>query len=182
MHQISAVSFILSLIEEASDKDVEAITEILFNPLLISFPDSVKKYLEKELENASGKITHVAQELIARLEKHHENLKSANDIKELQPSEAHRETCFRRDSRRMSLSQEEAAKKSILRTLVTSSVMLYGNKSIYYTHHGPEKQATRQEVPLQEFNYSVELPTLDFLDHNRLEYMLYSFRLEGCSS
>ena len=60
------------------------------------------------------------------------------------------------------------------------SVLLYGNKSIYYVHHGDEK--TRQEMPLQEISHSFEFASMFNLDPHGLENMLFQFKVEGCKS
>ena len=181
-HQISATAFIISLIELAPDKDIKSIIEILFNPLLISYPGSVKDYLNRVFKSASEKITYALQKLFDKFEKYHKALQSTCKIKELHPSQAHREAHNRWHSRLMLASHEEASKNSILSMIATHSVLLYGKKSIYYIHHGPKDQGTRQETPLQEFSFSVELPAMDVLNHNQLQLTLQKFKLEGCIS
>lgn len=180
MHQISATSFILSLIDKIPEADHQEITKILFNPLLISFPGSVKEHLENALENASDRKASIINQAVEQFDEYHKGLKDAYSIKELQPSEAHKEMHYRRHARLMSESQEQADKHSIWRQITT--MLLYGSKYIHYIKNGPEGQSTRQETPLQHFSYSIEFPLLDNLDHNGLEHMLRHFRLEGCSS
>ena len=60
------------------------------------------------------------------------------------------------------------------------SVLLYGNKSIHYIHHGDQK--TRQEVPLSEISTSFEFASMHNLDPHGLENMIWQFRAEGCTS
>ncbi|MEJ1472356.1 MAG: hypothetical protein RPU59_15030 [Candidatus Sedimenticola sp. (ex Thyasira tokunagai)] len=181
-HQISAASYLLSLIEIAPEDEIARISEILFNPLLVSYPGSVKEFLEKSLDSATEKCSTTIRQLLTKLEKYHSGLDATKDIKELRPSLAHREAYHRHHSRLMNKSYEEAQNDSIWRQIATSSMLLYGRKSIYYVQHGADGQSSRQETPLQQFNYSVEFPSVDILDHTGLEYLLRSFKLEGCTS
>ena len=82
----------------------------------------------------------------------------------------------------MNESMKKARSASLLTSLFAGneSVLLYGNKSIHYIHHG--KQKTRQEVPLSEISTSFELPSMHNVDPHGLENMLWQFKAEGCAS
>jgi hypothetical protein len=82
----------------------------------------------------------------------------------------------------MSESMKKAKSKSLLNSLFAGNelVLLYGNKSIQYIHHGEQK--TRQEVPLSEISTSFELASMHNLDPHGLESMIWRFKVEGCTS
>jgi len=177
---VYAVSYMMSLIELSSEDEVRKISDIIFNPLLISYPGSVKSYLSNLPENTPEKNKGVSKDLLKRLEEYHDGLRSAQAIKELEPSIAHREAYARKINKEMSASYKEAQKGYFLSHLFgKQSVLLYGNSSIYYIQHGPKGEATRHETPLQSINASIEFPSLEHLDPHSLELMLLDFKLEG---
>lgn len=182
MCQISAASYLVSLIEFAPENELDIISGILFNPLLISYPGSVKEFLEKKQSSVADRTSLVIRQVLANLEGYHNGLDAAKNIKELWPSLAQREAYNRHHSRLMSQSYDEAQKDAIWTKIATMSVLLYGRKSIHYVQHGVNGDSSRQEIPLKNFSYSVEFPSVDLLDHTGLEYQLRIFRTEGCIS
>ena len=180
---VSATSFILSLVDSAPDDEVDKIMEILFNPLLISYSGSVKDYLKNISSKSSKKVKSVVGKLLLRLDNYHDGLKSAIELKEFQPSIAHREAYHRKMSREMSKSFKEAQRGSFLTELFSKpTVLLYGNSSIHYIHHGPDEEKSRQVTPMKSFSTSIEFPSLEYLAPYELDMMLRNFKLEGCSS
>lgn len=178
-----AVSFILSLVDLASDDEVESMSEILFNPLLISYSGSVKQHLQNLSNNSSKKIKDVVIQLLSDLDSYHEELMSVRGLKELEPSIAQREAYQRKWNRDVSVSYKNAQEGSFLGQIFGKpSVLLYGNCSIHYIHHGPDGETSRQEVPLQSISTSIEFPSLEMLAPHELEMKLYGFKLEGSTS
>lgn len=179
--QVSAASFIVSLIDTASDDELEEINEILFHPLLISYSGSVKDYLVKTVkEEPSEKVKLVIDTVLEQLKNYHESLNSS--ISELQPTQAQREVFHRYQSRLFAESYKVAQENSIFNLITTKMCILYGTRSIYYIHHGPGDQKSRQEMALAEHSHYFELPFLERIDPHGLDYTLYVFRVEGCDS
>lgn len=176
---VSTASFIVSLIEQASDEEQSEIAQLLFHPLLISYPGSSKQYLLDISPELSQKSQVIISKALETLGNYHDGLNAAKDIPELWPKHSQRETHFRHFSRQMSDAHKEAQKHSIFGKLVKNSVLLYGNKSINYIQ-GPENKQTRQEIPLQKISHSIEFPSLENIDPHSLDYMLRTFRVEGC--
>ncbi|TGE38617.1 hypothetical protein E4K67_11925 [Desulfosporosinus fructosivorans] len=176
---VSCVSFIVSLIDASSKDEAEQITDLLFDPLLISYPGKVKQYLESILLCQSPKVQSVLNTSLAKLESYHVDLKAAWNIPDLLPSQAQRETHLRLMNRQFTDSFNEAQKSSIVNLICSKSVLLYGRKSINYVHY-PNAQIQRMEVPLHSFGHSIEYPSLNNIDPHGLEYMLRVFRAEGC--
>ncbi|MFK5913110.1 MAG: hypothetical protein QM484_01950 [Woeseiaceae bacterium] len=184
LNPIPAVSFIVSLIDSASDGEMKSISEILFNPLLISYSGSVKEYLQNLPEESSKKVKNIVAQLLADLDDYHEGLQSTRNLKEFEPSVSQREAYYRKNNREMSESYKEVQKGSFLGQMFfgKTSVLLYGNSSIHYIYNGPDGEKSRQEIPLQSIKTSFEFPSLQMLAPLELEMKLRNFRLEGCIS
>ncbi|XOF33938.1 MAG: hypothetical protein ACL93V_01155 [Candidatus Electrothrix sp. YB6] len=178
---ISATSFIVSLIDTASGDEIEEITDILFHPLLINYSGCVKDYLVKTVEEEpSEKVKLVIDTVLEQLKNYHESLNSS--ISELQPTQAQREVFHRYQSRLFAESYKVAQENSIFNLITTKMCILYGTRSVYYIHHGPGDQKSRQEMALAEHSHYFELPSLERIDPHGLDYTLYVFRVEGCDS
>tara|TARA_R110002072_G_scaffold301462_1_gene481229 strand:- start:8451 stop:10187 length:1737 start_codon:yes stop_codon:yes gene_type:complete len=180
MRPVSAVSLMLSCIELASEDEVDQITEVIFDPLFISYPGSIRDYFDSIYDDSGSIVQSTIEELRTRLEAYHKGLKATQEIKELLPPEVDRETYTRYQNRLMNDSYKEARKSSIFSMIATESVLLYGRSSIHYVSHGNKK--TRQETPLQMFSHSVEYPSLECLDPHGLDSVIRRLRIEGCRS
>ncbi|WP_444894030.1 hypothetical protein [Microbulbifer sp. TRSA001] len=180
--QVSAASFLLSLLKICPNDAVDPIKAILYNPLLISFPGSVKEYLVeyKKAQECEDTIAGIIDDLMEKLDQHNDGIALARRVKELRPSTADREAYNRNHSRLMSEAYANAP-KGFLSSLFKTSVLLYGHKSIHHVYPGPNGEGRkRQEMPLHSISHSLELPSLELYDSNGLEYILYVFRYRGC--
>lgn len=176
---VSCSSFIVSLIDVSSNEEIEQITDLLFDPLLISYAGKVKDYLESILPSQSEKGREVLTNSLAKLEEYQAGIKKAWEIHELLPSQAQRETHLRLFNRQFANSYKEAQKNSIINLIASKSILLYGRKSISYVHY-PNAQTNRMEMALQSFGHSIEFPRLEYMDPHGLDYILRIFRVEGC--
>jgi hypothetical protein len=179
INPVSATSFIVSLLDAASENEIEQIAELLFDPLLISYSGKVKQYLDSLLSSQSTKVQDILTSALEKLKNYHDGLESARDILELLPSQSQRETHFRLANRQMTEARKKAEKNSILNSICSKSVLLYGRKSIHYIH-GLDDQVHRQEMPLHSFSHSIEHSRLAYMDPHGLDYMLRVFSIEGC--
>jgi len=177
----TAMSLIKSLIEDAPENELEGIQNILFNPLLISYPSNIHKHLDEMKLSEDKNTLNTAQILIEQFEKFEKGLKSASEINELRPSEQNRHSYWKHHSKLMDESMKKARSESPLLSLFCNeSILLYGNKSIHYIHNGDKK--FRQEIPLQKHSHSFELASMHYLDPHGLENMTWQFKAEGCHS
>lgn len=181
VHPVSAVSFIISLIDYASEDEINEIKDILFNPLLMSYSGEAREHLNSIINESSDAIKKVIMALNSQLDEYHQNLQSANDIAELHPSQSQKESYYRYNAKLMASAQKNVP-KGIFQQLFKTSVLLYGNRSIHYVYHGLNGEKSRQEVPLQRINHSIELPSLETLDPHGLDRQLRNFKIEGCRS
>jgi hypothetical protein len=175
IHPITAASVIVSLMRTSSPGAREAISEILFDPLLINFSGELADWLKTKAIEGSNPIASTIEGLLARLEAYLEGLRRVPRIKELRPSERERLIETHRQHEAMLRAHKAAQKKSVLMSIVSRSVLLYGNRSISY-FEGREGSKQRNEMKLHSFSHSVEAPRLDVLEPFELDYTLRVFR------
>lgn len=176
---ISAVSMIISLMDSASDDEVQEMVEILFHPLLISYSCCAKEHLAKIVNDYSEKLKQVINILFDRIDSYYDG--SNSSIREMLPIQAQRETYSRHLNRSMNDSVGDRP-QGILAQIFKPTLLLYGNNSIHYIYHGKGDQKSRQEMPLAKISHSFELPSLECIDPHSLDYTLRVFRIEGCNS
>lgn len=178
----TAISLIESLVLDAPDDELIDIQQLIFHPLCVSYPGSIRDHLETLNESKEDRVKQIATDVLSEYEEYQASVKAAFKINELSPSEQDRHTYLRHHNKLMNESMKEARKKSVLTSLLggNESVLLYGNKSIHYIHHGEQK--TRQEVPLSEISTSFEFASMHNLDPHGLENMIWQFKAEGCTS
>jgi hypothetical protein len=178
----TAISLIESLILNAPEDEIFDIQQLIFHPLCVSYPGSIRDHMEALTESKEEKVKQIASDVLSEYEEYQASVKAAYKINELSPSEQDRHTYWRYHNKLMSESMKQARSKSFLTSLFAGneSVLLYGNKSIHYIHHGEQK--TRQEVPLSEVSTSFEFASMHNLDPHGLEKMIWQFKAEGCVS
>lgn len=178
----TAISLIESLVFDAPDDELKDIQQLIFHPLCVSYPRSIRDHLETMSESKEERVKQIASDVLSDFEKYQASVKAALKINELSPSEQDRHTYWRYHNKLMGESMKKARSKSLFTSLFAGneSVLLYGNKSIHYIHHGEQK--TRQEVPLGEISTSFEFASMYNLDPHGLENMIWQFKAEGCTS
>lgn len=177
----TAISLIESLISDAPEEDLDAMQSLIFNPLCISYSGSIRqRMMELQKDSSPNKVKEIASNVLSDYEKYQESIKAALEVNELKPSEQDRHMYWKHHNKLMDESMKQASKSSLLSLFCHESVLLYGNKSIHYIHHG--KQKTRQELPLQKFSHSIEFASMYNLDPHGLENMIWQFKAEGCAS
>lgn len=175
IHSITATSLLLGLLKGASEAATRAIADILFDPLLINYSGELSQWLTERAKTAAEPEQAVITDLLARLEAYIEGLRKAGRIKEFRPSERERLIERHRQHRSMQEAHKAAEKKSVFMSIVSRSVLLYGNRSISY-FEGPDGTTQRSEMKLHSFSHSIESPRLDILEPFDLDYTLRVFR------
>ncbi|WP_420139300.1 hypothetical protein [Sphingomonas sp.] len=175
IHPVTAASLLVGLLDGSGDAERQTITELLFDPLLINFSGSVGDWIAGQAKNPSHSSQPILADLTARLETYIDGLRSPGRIKELRPSERDRLIENHRQHESMRQAHKQAEKKSILASLATRQVLLYGTRSIsYFKGMGGKQQ--RSEMKMHSFSHSIESPRLDILEPFDLDYMLRVFR------
>lgn len=178
----TAISLIESLVLDAPEDELIDFQQLIFHPLCVSYPGSIRDHLETLNESKEDRVKQIATDVLSEYEEYQASVKAAFKINELRPSEQDRHTYWRHHNKLMSESMKQARSKSFLTSLFAGneSVLLYGNKSIHYMHNGEQK--TRQEIPLSEISTSFEFASMHNLDPHGLENMIWQFKVEGCTS
>lgn len=175
IHAITAASLVLGLIRGATEEPRQVMADILFDPLLINYSGELAEWLSERAKDASDPAQPVIVDLLSRLEAYIEGLRKAGRIKELRPSERERLIETHRQHESMRQMHKQVEKKSIFMSIVSRSVLLYGNRSISY-FEGPDGKKQRSEMKLHSISHSFESPRLDILEPFDLDYTLRVFR------
>lgn len=171
---VAAASFVLSIYEYGSENLRHDLEQLLYSPLLLSYPGDLKRYFHKCVENSYQE--QLCERLIIRLENYHNDLAHIENLKELRAPLENLNAYWKNVDKNMQTGSDEAP-KSILMELCTVQNLLYGNSSIYYIHKGDGEQV-RQEMEMLPFSHSTEMPTLNVLDPEGLDYTLRIYRCE----
>ncbi|MFM4766269.1 hypothetical protein ACEUAV_05005 [Aeromonas veronii] len=172
---IAAASLILSISESASKDTIQTLEDILYDPLLLSYPSELKKLFQTCIDK--NEHNYICKLLLDKLESHNLDILRSSGLKELTAPSKNIELYWKNFEKDMQESYEEASKNSFFRLIGTPKRLLYGNSSIYYIHQ-KEGQPSRQEMQMHSFSHSAEMPTLNILDPESLDYALRVFRCE----
>lgn len=174
--------YIISLLTHplnSSDNEKEEIVALLFNPLLISYPFSVKNLLKNEKKNLDKKTKLLINKSLKKLDEYFKNISTTCEIKELNPYLSHREAYSRHTQKVMNEEWKKAQQESTLMSMCNTLQILYGRGAINYVT-GRNEAKERIEIPLNSLSYTTELPALRYLDPHGLYILRYNFRHEGC--
>ena len=179
LQPVVAASVLVSVLRICDDNVAETVRNLLFDPLLVNYSGSVRDYLSG-IDSQDAAHPHI-QAALKQSEVYLDDLKSAGNIKELHPSEHERQIEYLRFHDQMQQAYKEAEKKSVLLSLVSRSVILYGHKTLTYVQ-GPGNEHRPVEMELQPHSTTAEIPRMDIIDPIGLDYMLRVFRIERLKS
>lgn len=171
---IAAASFILSIYDSVSNQSRNDFEHALFSPLLLSYPGELSRYFQSCSESEIQ--VQLCQHLLDKLQAYNCNLEKVSGLKELRAPSENVNAYWKQFNKSIAEAHEEASKSSIV-SLFTSQTLLYGNSSIYYVHTG-NGERVRQETQMQSISHSTELPRLNVLDPEVLDYTLRVYRSE----
>lgn len=177
LHEITAASILLSLVEHGHSDAVSEIENLLWNPLLLSYSSELRPYVEQQASSTSPAVAKAAQDLIARHAEYIEGLEKAQKITELEPSNEARRAVAIKDHQRNTDIQKQARKMSIFGDLFHTATMLYGRKS-FTMITGADGQKVPSIAPLSEHSYSFEVPRLSVVDPVGFNALLTVCRVE----
>lgn len=175
MRPVACCSIIVSVLR-AGDKDVErALSDLLFDPLLLSYGGEAKEYLRGVAQNDLA--SEAVRAALARDAEFYSGLEAAGTIGELHPSEYQRNVMRERSFDGMRAISKSVERQSVLRSLARRSTILYGKSSLVYV---TDLDGGSRAVPLalKSFSASFEWPRREIVDPVGLDYMLRVFRLE----
>lgn len=170
---IAAARFILSIYETASPTTCKELEQVLYDPLLLSYPGELKRFFQSGIDE--GIQEHLCNRLLEKLRVYHSDIEKVSGLKELMAPSENVSTYWKESNKEMQVAYEEASKTSIFRHIATTQSLLYGNSSIYYVHQ-VNGDKVRQEMQMHSFSHSTEIPRLNVLDPESLDYTLRVFR------
>ncbi len=172
---IAAASFILSIYKTASPATCKTLEQALYSPLLLSYPGELKRFFQSGIDECIQE--HLCKRLLEKLQDYHSDIEKVSGLKELMAPSENISAYWKESNKDMQVAYEEASKASIFRQIATTQSLLYGNSSIYYVHQG-NGDRVRQEMQMHSFSHSTEMPRLNVLDPESLDYLLRAYRYE----
>ena len=177
LHEITAASILLSLVEHGRPDAVPEIERLLWEPLLLSYSSELKPYLEKQMIDAAPAVAKAVKGLITRHDAYIEGLEKVREISELEPSNEARRAAAMKDHKRNADIQKQARKMSVFVDLGHSVTMLYGRK--YFTMiTGVSGQSFPSICPLSEHTYSFDFPRMSVVDPIGFNGLVSACRIE----
>ncbi|EJG1632301.1 hypothetical protein BT049_RS03385 [Vibrio parahaemolyticus] len=175
MRPIAAASFILSIYETGSRTTCRHLDQVLYDPLLLSYPGELKRFFLSCIDK--GFHVRTCELLLGKLQAYHSDIEKVAGLKELMAPMENINVYWKESNKSMQAAYEDASRGSIIDLIATKQTLLYGNSSIYYVHRGDGEQV-RQEMQMQSFSHSTEMPRLNVLDPESLDYILRVYRCE----
>lgn len=174
-HPVSCASLLVSVLRACDDEVGNTIARLLFDPMLVNYGGAIREYLETIEPNDSAH--SFVRRALDRADDHLRSLPPQDAIKELHPSAHERQIEYRLMAAEMATAMREAERNSVLLSLVTRSVLLYGRRSLsFFELPGGERRPV--EVALESHSVSFEMPRMQIVDPVGLEYMLRVFQAE----
>lgn len=172
---ITATSLILSIYGIASSTTREKLEQLLYSPLLLSYPGDLRRFFQSRIDSDIER--NLCERLLKRLHDYQSDIDKISGMRELMAPSENVSLYWKELNKGMEEAHEEASKSSLM-SLFTTQRLLYGNSSIYYLHKGDGEQV-RQEMEMQSYSHSKEMPRLNVLDPETLDYTLQVYRYEG---
>jgi hypothetical protein len=173
---VPATALLVSIIEASDTAEAVHVAHHLYRWFLVNY-HAARTYLAKVKP-----VSKVAKRFVGELKRAQKaylaNLDTVAPVRELAPSERHREV-ERVKAEEMAVSiRKGAEEKSVFFGLVKRSVLLYGTGSISYVS---ERDGTLRPISmeLKSMGVSWEMPQLDRLDPLGMGYQLEVFRAES---
>jgi hypothetical protein len=170
----TAASVLVSVLRVCDAGTAEEVQKLLVDPLLQNY-GGVREYLEGLAPDDAAK--EAITWALAQNEAYLDAQRSIPFIVELQPSEHHRRIEHLRISDQMRDAHKQAESRSVFLSLVSRSVLLYGNRSLSFVDDGHDKLRP-MEIDLHSHGISYEMPRMEVVDPVGLDYILRVFRKE----
>jgi len=145
---VTAASVLLTVLHRGDSQIAADVSELLYDPLLLSYGGDLRKYLEAAASDASESVASSIACVLDRKLRVLGGFDGTADLVELHPSEAQRQTERVRWDRHMMETMKEAMNRSIFARFVTTQYLLYGRKSSVYVEVQtvlPDRSAWRWE-------------------------------------
>lgn len=174
---VAAASLIVSLIIEFSDSNSKPLVDLLLDPLLISYPGSVRLYLDSVAHTFSCNTKNIMRKILESHDKYLETLNSVDLPFELCPPEKRRRIEFEKQNDAFSAARRAAEKRSIFHSHISTVMLLHGTSSICYVDDldGENRKIVNK---LGRITAEIEHPMQLTFDSLGLEYRISVFQIE----
>jgi hypothetical protein len=170
----TAASVLVSVLRVCDDDTAQEVQKLLVEPMLLNY-SGVGEYLQKLAVDDPAK--NRVEQVLTQNESYLEALRAVPMIKELQPSEHHRQIERLNMADQIRDAHKKAQNQSVLLNLVKRSVLLYGNRSLSFIK-SQENEFRPMEIDLKRFGVSFEMPRMELVDPVGLDFTLRVFRME----
>lgn len=175
MSPMTVASWLVAIIRAEGEASKVA-SELLFDPMLLNYRGSLKRWLEEKVELAVPN-NLLIREALTKAENVWSGIKETKDIVELEPSTAERVLVQFQDSERSEEIRSASNKNSVFFDLITTQTLLYGDRTGYSIMH-PDGERQSQDMKLHEMSVSVEIPQGWLFDPVGLELTLDQYKYE----
>lgn len=179
-------SLLVSMMRNATDVTLGALESLLFDPVLINYSGLRSDYLDEIAVSPTDPASKAVHRALQELQKYLEGLGDAY-ILELQPSERQRQLEHHRRNEEMQNDMVEARKSSIIGSLVSEKVLLYGTGMASWVPEFPSPQdmaddetgeMRRMEQSLATIQHTFQIPRHSVLEPSTLEIQILNFLYE----
>jgi hypothetical protein len=179
-------SLLVSMMRNATDVTLGALESLLFDPVLINYSGLRSDYLDEIAASPTDPASKAVHRALQELQKYLEGLGDAY-ILELQPSERQRQLEHHRRNEEMQNDMVEARKSSIIGSLVSEKVLLYGTGMASWVPEFPSPQhmaddetgaMRRMEQSLATIQHTFQIPRHSVLEPSTLEIQILNFLYE----
>lgn len=175
MSPVTAASVVVSVLKLGNAEYHEAIEELLFDPLLVSYGGNLRDYLQSALDAVGATCAHPIKNALTRREELMDSYDGLERLVELQPSEEHRQIERLRWQEQMQQGMKQAQSESVFLSLVSKQYLLYGSSSASY-FESPNGNLEMSEMQMGEHSITMEYPRLDSVDPIGLQMKLFELR------
>lgn len=174
----SVMTSILVSLLRAAPESADEVVELLIDPILINYAGIAETYLKPIAQDQGDPASAAVQRALDGQHAYLEGLRSVGKVPELHPSERERRLEWQRHADSMAEAYRAARQKSVLASIVTESLILYGTRAVsWFEDRGPAERR-RIETPMASISHSFEMPRVEIVDPGGLQMMLLHFRGE----
>lgn len=176
---LEVAAFLVSASCAVSVETRGEIMSLLYDPVLVSYPATVRPYLESLTGDCDSTAPRQElRELVGQLDRYLETISAADEIRELHPSARERRLARDRIANAVATAKREEEDNSAFASLVSRVQILFGAGTVRYSPTRNSTLPARIETPMQTISYSVERPRLACIDPVGLDLQLTVFRNE----
>ena len=173
----TVTSLIVSLLGQVTDAGVEPLGDLLFDPMLMNYPGSVRRQLETVVPALSGAALKTIERILAKDDAYVRGINATGNVPELHQSERNRRIEFQRQNDEFSVARREAEKQSVLLSIAHKVQLLHGTRTVSYVDDF-SGGTRRLDNKLGHISTEMEQPMQWTFDPLGLEYKLLAFRAE----